>query len=800
MKSHIKSILSLSGLTLAILLISAAANAQPASAAKTSPELAKEESAKSTDKKSAEVKSMNTKPTDPKAVKKPEETIPTSGTVGDDAGNFTVTSSMEFGYRGQRVDGDVNKFKSDLNYKAGPRLFDSTFLMKSKNGGKGDLFDSLLVTSTGWGADPSGNMRIVAEKPTLYRFEGTYRRFKYYRFLDNFANPTWLFSPNPTVASPVTGLHGYDTHTQMGDFDLTLLPKNEKIRFTIGYSPERYSGPAFTNYHNGGNDFWLLSNLRSQANDFRFGADGKVGPVDWTFVQGFRRFRDDSTINQAFGLNRNTTSSVAQMTSFLRQEPTRGSVDFTRASIHTFLAKKLDITGRLIYSRATANSNYLENFTAINFNARITGFPPSATGASATNVLNPSFYNILGNVKRPNTVGDIGITFLATDKLRFSNTFRVEDFTIDGVATFFDFFSVTRTLTGGGSRTDTFAASNLAANKTTQYRKYQNTIEGDYQFNQNYSMHFGYRYGNRRDEQILTGYALNSSAPSLLTPSDDIETNHTNAFFGGFKARPVKNWTLYFDAEHGTADNVFTRIGNYNYTNIRAKSRYAPNRKVNFNLAIITKNNGNPSEIAGASLSDFGVALKSRSFQSSVDWLVNPRLQISTGYNFNWVNSDSTIDYYYQVPPATSVFHHFGHALYFQRNNYFYLDATTRLNRRMTLYASYRINQDNGQGNRLSDPTGGTAIVGGFIPPGGTTAVTANLGGTLITSYPMDFQSPEARLAIRLNRHADWNFGYQYFAYNESKYLTTFPGSPRAQNYHAHLPYVSLRLYIGRKE
>ncbi|HEY0349949.1 MAG TPA: hypothetical protein VGC60_17520 [Pyrinomonadaceae bacterium] len=79
-------------------------------------------------------------------------------------------------------------------------------------------------------------------------------------------------------------------------------------------------------------------------------------------------------------------------------------------------------------------------------------------------------------------------------------------------------------------------------------------------------------------------------------------------------------------------------------------------------------------------------------------------------------------------------------------------------------------------------------------------AVVANLGGTLITSYPNNFQSPEARLAIKINRHFDWNLGYQYFAYNESKFLNTFPGSPRAQNYHAHLPYMSLRLYIGRKE
>ena len=73
--------------------------------------------------------------------------------AGEDAGDYTVISSIEFGYRGLQVVGDLNKYQSDLNYKAGPRLFDTSFLMRSKDG-KGGLFDTLLVTSTGWGADP----------------------------------------------------------------------------------------------------------------------------------------------------------------------------------------------------------------------------------------------------------------------------------------------------------------------------------------------------------------------------------------------------------------------------------------------------------------------------------------------------------------------------------------------------------------------------------------------------------------------------------------------------------------------
>jgi len=748
MKSNVKTMLRiLSGLMLVLVIAAGAAAITIAQQPSPTP--------KKADAKKAEPKAETT-----------------SAQTGEDAGDYTITSSIELGYRGIRVDGDLNKYRSDLNYKAGPRIFDSSFLMQSKDG-KGKLFDTLLVTSTGWGADPYGNMRLSVEKPEGYRFDATYRRSKYFRFLNSIVNPNWLFTPATFAVppNPATGEHGYNTKTEMGDFDLTILPKNNTIRFNVGYSPERYSGPAFTTYHFAGNEFLQLSQLNSRANDFRVGADGKLGPIDFSFLQGFRRSRDDSVIDLAKGINVNP--AAAQATSFNRQEPARGSVNYTQFSVHSFVAKKLDITARIVHSSATSSSVFTENSTGRNFNPRVTGWPPTPPAATP-NITNLAQYNITANTRRPSWLGDIGVTFLATDKFRISNTFRVEDFEINGVAVFSDFFSITRNLTGGGTRTDTIGFNNLDANETTKYRKYQNTLEGDYQFNPRYSIHFGYRYGSRRIERIFEGFNLgsngNATTPPVRTTAQEVEQNHTHAFFGGFKARPVKNWTIYFDGEHGTADNVFTRIGNYNYTNIRAKSRYAPNRKISFNLAVITKDNSNPSEIAGVSLTDFGVNIKSRTFTSSVDWVPTSRLSFSTGYNYNWVDSDAVVDYFY-----TSVRHPLGHSLYFQRNNFFYLDMIARLCPRVTLYASYRVNQDGGQGNRLADPTGNP--------------------GTLINSYPMNFQSPEGRLTIKINRHVDWNLGYQYYNYNESPLV-----GPRPQNYHAHLPYTSLRIYFGRKE
>jgi hypothetical protein len=720
------------------------------------------------------------KPTPSPSPKKSTEVKTDTPTEGDKYGDYNIISSLELGYRGLIVGGDKNKYQSDLNYKAGPRLFDSSFYARARDG-KGGLFDTFLVTSTGWGADPHGNMRISVEKPKWYRFDGTWRRFKYFRFLNNLANPNWIFSPTTfsVLPNPVTGEHGYNTRTSMGDFGLSLLPKNQTIRFNVGYSPERYSGPAFTNYHFSGGEFNLFSKLKSQANDFRIGADGKVGPIDFSFLQGFRRFHDDSSISLGVTPGVNLNPTAASLTSFNRNEPARGRVDYTRFSLHTLVGKKLDITGRIIYSKSKSSFAFIENSAGKNLNPRITGWPPAPPAAATPNILNLGQYVITGNSTRPNTLGDIGATFMATDKLRISDTFKVEDFTIDGSALFSDFFSITRSLTGGGTRTDTISLSNLDANKITKYRKYQNTLEADYQFNARYAMHFGYRYGSRRIEERFEGFLLSSNGsvtpPPARSSSIDVEQNHTNAFFGGFKARPAKTWNIYFDAEHGTADNVFTRIGNYKYTNIRAKSRYAPSKRVSFNLAVITKNNSNPSEIAGVSLQDFGVDTRSRVFTSSIDWTANTRVSFSAGYNYNWLNSDAVVDYFYQVPPATSVRHPIGHSLYFMRNNFFYVDTTAQLFPRVTLYAGYRINKDDGQGSRLADPTG--------------------TPGTLINSYPMSYQSPEARLAIKINRRLDWNFGYQYYNYRESSIV-----GPRPQNYHAHLPYTSLRLYFGRKE
>jgi hypothetical protein len=113
---------------------------------------------------------------------------------------------------------------------------------------------------------------------------------------------------------------------------------------------------------------------------------------------------------------------------------------------------------------------------------------------------------------------------------------------------------------------------------------------------------------------------------------------------------------------------------------------------------------------------------------------------------------------------------------YFIRESYFFIDVNARPAKWLTLFASYRWTKDRGHGDR---------------------AIPAIASPIIVGSYPIDFKMPEFRAAIRLNRHLDWNIGYQYFGYDEEPPQNVQWGIPN-QNYKAHLPYTSLRIYFGR--
>ena len=652
----------------------------------------------------------------------------------DALGNYDVVSSLEFGGRGLSVSGSDNKYRSDLNYRPGVRLFDSSFFLRSREN-SGGPFDEFLVNTSGWGGDPHGYTRVSIEKSGIYRFDANIRRSRYFNALASIANP---------LNAPV-GQHTSNTRHNFSDFDFTGLPENNKLRFYLGYSRDTREGPGTTTARFGGDEYQIDTNSEMRANNFRAGIDAKVLGFDLSLLQGARYFKDHSSNTVTFTNPGNNTANTSRIDQLFRETPTQGSHFFTRFSAHRLFAKKLDFTGRYIYLSGRSRYSFFEQTTGRLANGNL-AVPQTATAR--------------GETKRPSAIGDIGLTLLATSKFRISNSFRFDNFRINGEEPLLD---VLRPRTNAGVPLATVTTSSFFA-RTTKYRRFMNTIEADYQFSPSYSVHAGYRFTDRHIE-----LAHLDRTTTLVTRSEEVD-NQTHTAIFGFKARPVKAWTIYFDGEHGDADSVFTRLANNDFTNLRLRNRINANNQISLNFSIITKDNTNPADVITSPSVPFGtppgaldVNVKSRHFTSSVDWTPNAKLSLSSGYTHMRVTSIAGI-----LLPISGQ-RRVGESQYFSRDNFFFVNAFVRPTPRVTFYAGYHINKDDGQGDRIAP---------------------SNV--ILIDSYPMSFQSPEARVTLRLNRMLDWNVGYTYYNYNDR----FFP----AQNYHAHLPYTSLRIYFGRGE
>jgi hypothetical protein len=648
----------------------------------------------------------------------------------DQSGPYTITSSIELGVRGIAINGNANKYRSDLNYTPGFRILDSSLLMEAKEG-EGFLFDKLLVSSFGWGMpggghrgnDPNRLLRVNAEKSGVYRFDVNYRRFDYFNSLTNLA----------------LNQHISNTEYRQGDFDLTILPNNQKFRLNLGYSLNRNTGPGVTTYDYQRDEYPVLAATRIASDDYRIGFDSKLWVFDISFLQGWRAYKEDTTYNIDVPNIGNNPLNTSVLNTFHRDLPTQGTSPYTRFSLHTFLAKRLDFTGRYIYSSGNTKYTLFE----------------TATGKDGSgNNITLDTFQISGNAKRPHGMGDLAATVFISDNFRVSETFRVDSFRISGGQELFDTLNRTRS-TGAPlpvTLLDQFSF------RTTNYRRYLNLIEGDYEINRRLSVHAGYRFTDRHIE--LGSNDFNQGA----VPAPELEKfdNQTNSFIFGFKAKPVRIWSLYVDLERGGADNVFTRVANYDFTNVRVRSILRPTRNLTINASLTTRNNNNPSVTEDTPPRNFGADIKTRIFSASADWTPSEKLSLGGGYTYAHVVSEATIVFFAAGIRTDGV------SRYFSKDNFAFLTAYWQILPRLGFYGGYRIHNDPGQGDRVSTPT---QIIGGF---------------------PYQFQSPEAKFVLRLTNRIDWIAGYQYWDYQES--------FPNLQRYEAHLPYTSLRFHFGRRQ
>ena len=655
-------------------------------------------------------------------------------------GGYEVTSSMEFGVRGLSVNGNHDKYRSDFNYNPGFRIFDSSFLMESKEGKRGRFFDSLMINSSGWNADPHGSVRVNIEKLGAYRFDANVRRVHYFNRLFNHIN----------LGGREPGWKGADTKRNYGDFDLTVFPQNEKFRLRFGTSFYRTTGAAGLTTRPFSDEFPITRLVELGSVDFRAGLDTKLAGFKLSLTAGTRRFDDDTDFTLLAPHPGVNLTNNAVLTGFERIYPIKGDTNYGMFMVQRTFAQRLDFTGRFIYSITDRN---------FSLNERVFGRDAS------NNIFDPDRFFFFGEAKRPQWRGDFGVTYAVTNKFRISNSFSYDHFDITGSSRLAQ-ETISRTA-AGNPRPTTF--TNTLWHRLNGFKRLINTFEGDYQFNHRFGINIGYRYTHRKVD--IFGFnrplAPSTSAPTLIAEEEE---NSTNTLLIGTRIKPTNDWSIFADVEHGESDNAFTRLSNYNFTNFRIRSNWNF-RQFTFNVSAISRDNENPSDTApiGALVpaGQLIANVKNRVFSAYVDWTPDQRFSLSTGYTYNHLTSESDI-----VVPLAALTP--GFSQFFMRDNYAFIDVSAQPIDRVSIFASYRFNKDTGQGDRAS-----------------------NQANIIISSYPFRLHMPEVRLAFRLTRNIDWNLGYQYYGYRERLERAHFDPIPPNQNYTAHMPYTSLRIYFG---
>jgi hypothetical protein len=725
---------------------------------------------------------------------KPSPT-PTSD-EGAGYGNYTIKSSAEFGARGLSVNGAGEKFRSDLNYRAGARLFNSSFFIKDNNQSGMKLFDEALVQASGWGADPTGVLRVDMSRTGVYKLNSNFRKADYYNNLNNHAI-SYSFPAN------FGSEHKFlNVDRNFGDVDLTVFPEATKFRMRFGYSYSNEDGPGtWTMRYPGfesptfpgttgtrGDEFLVNSTFKNNSQDFRAGVEGQLLGFNLGLNYGHRFFTDQTRFYlNSFSLGNDTSQSTtgtisATANNFLRNYPTKGNVDYFNFYIQRTFAQKLDFTGRFIYSIGTSNVSQND-----------AGSGTSSGTATNTGTARVIFDldNILvtGKVKRPQTRADLGLTYRVNSTFRISDTFNFDQFTIGGTENFFE------NMVGRSASTASTpfnSISNFLFTDGTSYRRFTNLIEGDVQVNKTFAFNIGYRYTHRR--VALGAFERNIVTNAQLANEFDEDSNSTNSVVVGVKVKPTNYCNIFADFERGQADNVFVRLANNKFTNARVRSvTYLKRFTLNFSGLI--RNNDNPGTsipvLSGTTVlvpaTETIASTRTRYFSASVDYTPLEKWTLSAGYTYNHQTTDTDVIVPVGTPIFTTTQFLLGKSMYFARDNYFFFDITAQPVKRLTLFASYRIDDDRGQGNR-----------------------TVTRPQDFITSYPMKFQTPEVKMSMRINKYMDWNLGYQYYSYRETQIANPFawivltgrPNQlfvPQNQNYTAHMPYTSLTFYFGRE-
>ena len=244
----------------------------------------------------------------------------------------------------------------------------------------------------------------------------------------------------------------------------------------------------------------------------------------------------------------------------------------------------------------------------------------------------------------------------------------------------------------------------------------------------------GYHHSTRRigslQQQVVAG------TPASLTGQ---QNNQLHSGLAGFWLQPVRPFTVKLDAEIGRANHPFFPVGEKNYHLLGARFEYKVKTLL---LSASARSNYNTNSVSLANYSSRG-----RNYTANASWTPRPWASVDATYSKMHLDTLGALAYF-----ASGSFVTTDRSLYISNIHFGNIEARFSLGRRVELAAGYSRVQDVGDGR--SNPLGDQ----------GNSALPLFLAAQ---TFPLTFESPQARLSLKLHERVRWNAGWQFYHYRE---------------------------------
>lgn len=542
---------------------------------------------------------------------------------------------------------------------------------------------------------------------------------------DDYYNPGLVISGGDHLMDTVRGLQ---------DHSLTLFPQSH-LQVDLGYSRNTQSGPALSTVQGFDADssaFPVFENVKESWNEYRIGA-----LADWSGFRFIVRhtwdfYKDDST----YSLTTTETSGVALdptvLTQFQRAEPNHGSNPGWFGNLY----------GRRKYWALNARLTY---------NLGSGGFALNelTTGLNSIGAVENRQVVVSGEAQRPVLAGDFSFSVFPTSRLSIVNSTAVHDTRIDGDSYFTEFDNGT-----GASTTMNF--------KFLGVRTIADSTDLNYRFNNWFSAYAGFTDSGRQI-RFLEAFSFPSVAGSAVNNLYQ-QTSHLNAGSVGVRLHPLQTLSINLEGEVGHANHPLTPMSDRNYHTLGGRVQY---RKRQLQLSTGYRELYNEN----APLSFETYSSRSRQYDAAASFELRAWLTFDASYSKLHLDTVGGLAFFagVQAPQLQTGYD----SIYI--SNIHAANAGLRLGirRGADLYLGYTITKDTGDGRSSAVPAGVADPIASLLDS--------------VQTFPLAYQSPMARLSIKITPKLRWNAGWQFYGYNELFHLLGVN-----QDFHAHTGYTSV--------